>query len=1335
MNIKFLYFQKIKRLKKAIITLWVLLFFTGSIVCQEYYFKHYKVEDGLSHNTVLNSIQDKNGFMWFGTKNGLNRFDGYSFRLFQNNPEDPKSLQGNNIGCLHEYDNAIWVGTNNGLFRYNEKQENFDSVAGTEKKAIIGIENDMSGHLWFIASGEVCKYNPTTKETHIFPSHDFFDASSIVKSSTNEIWATSANKLHQYIKETNSFKTYSLNVKEDSQAPFRINKLFSLDKNTLLIGTSNHGVLVFDLKEKKQTQNVLPKLETSLFVRDFVLNGNEELWIATESGIYIYNLKTHHYINLVKNYNNPYNISDNAVYSLTIDHEGSIWAGTYFGGINYYTPQNSIFKKFLPDLSKNSISGNAVREIHPDNYGNIWIGTEDAGLNKFNTKTGLFTNYTSKSKGGILSHYNTHGLLPIDDKVWIGSFDHGLDVLDINNNKIVNHFNTGGNYNLLDNFIYSFYKTKANNLILVTASAIQQYDAKTNSFFRYEEFPGSTFYTCFLEDNNGVLWAGSSTSGLFYFNPKTKQRGRFHQDNDKPFNISNNNVNGIFQDSNNSIWVTTENGLNLLDSTNTKFKKYSTKDGFPSNTFYSILEENADKLWITTANGLVAFNTKNESKKTYTKINGLLSDQFNYNSSYKAPDGTMYFGSVNGMISFNPKDFLTHVQTHTYKVLITGLQINNQDVIVSNPNSPLKASITFLDKLKLQPHESSFSLDFAALSFSGPETTEYWYKMEGISNSWIPLKNNHKIYFTELPAGNYNFKVKSLTLNGDVSIESPSLQIEVLPVFWKSTLAYFLYTLCCALFIYLAIMYYHKRTVSINTQKIRELSNKKEKEIYQAKIEFFTNISHEIRTPLTLIKGPLDKLLKQINGIAPNIKDNLFIMEKNTSRLLDLVNQLLDFRKTEVENINLTFVETNFTLLIKNTHQRFTEAIKDKNIDFELNLGETDVYAYIDAEAVKKILSNLIGNAIKYSKGKIIATLSIKEESLLLDIQNNGELIPSHLFKKIFSPFFRVSKGNDQTGTGIGLALAHSLTKLHNGSLTFDVKGKQWNTFMLSLPIHQEKEFKLYNSKNINDSSDVLNPDLDNNHNNKVKILVIEDDIDLLNFVAKDLSDIYKVFKATNGIDALKIVESEKIQLIITDVMMPKMNGFEICKAIKSSLETSHIPVIILTSKNALNSKIEGLECGADAYLAKPFSLPFLRIQINNLIENRNNVLSYYISSPLAHLKSIAVTEIDETFINKLDDIISQHLSNTNFSVETLCDIMNMSRSSLYRKIKEMSNLSPNELINISRLKKAAELLNKGNYKIYEVSEMVGYNSQTSFGRNFHKQFNMTPTEYMNSQL
>ncbi|WP_298238546.1 hybrid sensor histidine kinase/response regulator transcription factor [uncultured Algibacter sp.] len=1317
-------------MRKLAIILWFCLLVPSITMGQEYYFKHYKVEDGLSHNTVTSSIQDENGFMWFGTKDGLNRFDGYSFRLFQNDPKKPKSLQGNYIESLHEFDGTIWVGTHNGLSSYNEKNEEFEILEETYTTNIKDIENDNNGNLWYIASGSLNKYNTKTKKNHVYPKEQYFRATAIVRTSDNQIWVSSINQLYQYIEATNSFKIYPLNVTEDVKYPFRIHSLFNLNKDTILLGTHNHGVLSFNLKDT-QIKNMFPNLKSPIYVKDIALNGEHELWIASESGIHIYNLKTHSYTNLIKDYNDPYALSDNAVYTLTFDKEGGIWAGTYFGGINYHTIEYLPFKKFFPNASKNSISGNAVRQICSDKYGNIWIGTEDAGLNKYNPKTGMFTNYKSKSKGGILSHHNIHGVLPVDDKIWIGTFNNGLDILDIKSGQLIGHYDKGESHNLLDNFGFSLYQTRAKKTIVISPSAIQWYNPETKKFSHLNGFPKKNIYTCLLEDNEGVIWVGTNFNGLYYYNPKTNEKRHFKRTNNDTLAISNNNINNIFQDSSNRIWITTENGLNLFDDDKRKLKKYGAKDGFPSNVFYSILEEDTNKLWISTSNGLVAFNTETGNKKIYTKSNGLLTNQFNYNSSYKAPDGTMYFGSVNGLISFNPKNFIK--KDFTPKIFITGLQINKQEVIVNDTNSPLKKSITFLNKLELKPNESSFSLGFASLSFNGSETTEYWYKMKGISDAWIPLKNNHSAHFTELPAGSYSFSVKSLSYNGVWSHESPPLKIEVLPVFWKSNIAYALYSILTLLLVFFTMHYYHKRTESINRQKIKEFSNKKEKEIYQSKIEFFTNISHEIRTPLTLIKIPLDKIIKYANN-NPVIKENLSIMEKNTSRLLDLVNQLLDFRKTEIEGISLTFVETNFTALIKNTHHRFTEAIKDKNIDFKLNFKAKDIYAFVDAEAVKKILSNLIGNAIKYAQNQINVTLSSTDEFLQLKIQNDGELIPEHLHKKIFEPFFRGTEDENLTGTGIGLSLAYTLTELHNGNLTLNIEGEKWNTFLLKLPIHQENEFKLQGQNDINESDFLLNINEDSEENpNKAKILLVEDNIDLLNFVAKDLGELYNIYKATNGSEALKIIEDKNIQLIVSDVMMPVMSGYELCKAIKSTLETSHIPVIFLTAKNTLNAKIEGLELGADAYLEKPFSIPHLIVQIDNLLENRKNVLSHYTSSPLAHLKSIALTETDETFISKLDKVILDNLSNRELNVDTLSEIMNMSRSTLYRKIKEMSNLSPNELINISRLKKAGELLKKEDYKIYEVADMVGFNSQTSFGRNFQKQFNMTPTEYKNN--
>ncbi|MBC6999838.1 response regulator [Cytophaga sp. FL35] len=1312
-------------------TLLPLLLLHASILCgQEFYFEHYKVEDGLSHNTVLSSIQDEKGFLWFGTKSGLNRFDGYNFRLFQKNEDDPKSLRSNYVESLFELNGTIWVGTDNGLLSYNEKLENFDFVEGTENNQIIDMSGDSDGNLWYIAESSLIKYDPNKKESTKFEASENFYASDVINTKDG-LWACSTNTLYKYDKITNKFTRHALDVEASPSSPFGINELFSLDDRTILLGTQNHGVLAFDIISER-LQEIGFLTSGKQYVRDFALRSNDELWVATESGLHIFNLITKKYSNLKKNYDDPYALSDNAVYSLTVDKEGGVWAGTYFGGINYQSKQYSPFKKYFPKSAQNSLNGNAIREITADKYGNLWIGTEDGGLNKYNPKKDSFTNFTSieKQKDGILAHYNVHGLLPIDNKLWIGMFDNGIDIMDINTNKIIKHYGTDMAHGLRSNFVFAINQTRLGEIFFLSTFGVQTFNPTTDKFELFEGFPDNLHYTSFLEDKSGILWAGTTFDGLYSYNPATGEKEAYRYNSSTQNSISNNHINSIFQDSRNNIWVNTENGLNLFLEETKAFKRYGLKDGFPTNVFYATLEDDSGNLWMSTSNGLVEFNAITGNKKIYSKADGLQSDQFNYMAAHKADDGTMYFGSVNGMVSFNPKNFKKN--NYSAPTYITALQIDNQDVFVNQEDSPIEESITSLKKLTLKPSQSSFSLEFAALSFNAPENTEYWYKMDGLNNDWVHLQKDHKVYFTELAPGNYNFFVKSMNSSGVWGMETSGLQIKVLPPFYKSNLAYLLYTLLTLLLIFLSFRTYHQRIKFKNDRKIRQLNSRKEKEIYEAKIEFFTNISHEIRTPLTLIKSPLEKALRRSHEI-PGVKENLAIVKRNTNRLLDLVNQLLDFRKTEIERVDLTFVRTNITKLIQSTYERFSEAIRDKEVDFRLNSEDEDIYASVDSEALKKILSNLYGNAIKYADSKVLVDLKRNESTIELTIKNDGDLIPGHLKEKIFEPFYRVSGSENQTGTGIGLALAQSLTEMHGGSLSLDTSDGSLNSFVLKLPINQEKEFML-RPKAV-EQEDVEEPIADQpaTQSNENTVLLVEDSIELLDFVAKELREDYYVLKATDGEKALKLLHEENIQLIISDVMMPGMNGFTLCKKIKTNLETSHIPVILLTSKSAMSAKMEGLESGADAYIEKPFSVKHLKVHIANLIENRRHVMEHYASSPLAHIRSIASTKTDDTFIKKLDEVIIQNMADPDLNVETLAEIMHMSRSTLYRKIKDISNLSPNELINIARLKKSAELLKTGNYRVFEVAEIVGYNSATSFGRNFQKQFEMSPTEYMNS--
>ncbi|OXA93863.1 hybrid sensor histidine kinase/response regulator transcription factor [Flavobacterium hercynium] len=1316
-------------MRKFFLFLFLLIFSINFIQAQEYYFKHFQVEEGLSNNTVLTSLQDDDGFMWFGTKDGLNRFDGYRFKTYRSNADPIHSLGSNYIQSLHEYKGVIWVGTDKGLYQYNKNTDQFTVLNEAINDRINDINHDKNGNIWFISGNILYKYSTIKKETKTFNPNKYFIVTSISRDVNGQIWASSLNKIYHYSEENLSFENIPITPPSGS-ANFRITVIYALDKNNIAIGTQDDGVLLYNIPTKT-TSSLAFSTKKPVYVRQFKMKDNNELWIASESGVYVYNLKTKANVNLKKNYNDPYAISDNAAYSITIDKEDGIWIGTYFGGINYHQKQYTQFKKYFPQKGQNSISGSAVREIHKDDKGAIWIGTEDAGLNRFDPKKQQFTSFLPNGNKNGVSYYNIHALMPRKDKVWVGTFEHGLDVLDRNSGTVLKHYTANNPASgLRSNFIFSFYETKKKELIVITTIGLYQYNEKNDNFDILKTFPETTHYTTYKEDSDGNCWAGSYRDGLFYYNPKTKKKEVFIYDYKNPNGISNNSINYIFEDSTKNLWFATENGLNLFDKKNRTFKRFTTKNGFPSNVVYSILEDDAKNLWLTTSKGLVKFNPKTKNIKIYTTANGLLSDQFNYASAFKDENGDMYFGNLNGMISFNPKNFTKN--KYTPSNFITNLQINNKDIDANATDSPITQSISHIDELELNNNQKSFNLEFAALNYTAPELTEYWYKLENINNDWVYLERNNKVFFTELAPGDYVFKVKSLNSFGVWSKEV-KLKITILPPFWASSYAYFFYfLLSCGSFYYI-IRYSQHLTEIKNNRKIKHLNDEKEKEIYQAKIDFFTNVAHEIRTPLTLIKGPLEKLLVMEHQL-PEVPQNLSIMKKNTSRLLKLVNELLDFRKSEIGGLKLTFVEANISSMVRNFQLRFTPFIEEREIEFELELGEKDIYAYVDKEAFKKILSNLMNNAIKYSKSKASISLSSDDKKLTLLVKNDGNLIPFHLKDKILEPFFRVEL-DTTSGTGIGLSLAHSLTQLHHGNLQL-VSDAKLNVFELVVPLRQEEEFMFYNEpeneeikqEEIKIKTEVA--EIENIHE-KTQILVVEDNEDLLKFITTELAPFYSILKADNGENALKIIHNENIQLVISDVAMPVMDGITLCKEIKTNLETSHIPVILLTAKNSLKSQMDGLEVGADAYVAKPFSMDYLKVQANNLIENRKQIMNYYASSPLSHIKSIAHNKTDEKFLKKLDEEILKNITDSDLSVESLAEIMNMSRSTLYRKIKDISNLSPNELINIVRLKRAAELLLNENFKMYEIAEKVGYKSQTSFGRNFQKHFSMTPSEYI----
>ncbi len=1296
---------------------------------QSYNFRRYQVENGLSYNSVMCSLQDKKGFLWFGTKDGLNRYDGYVFKIFRNDPDNAGSIGSNFIHSLFEDpDENMWVGTLRGLYKYNPLKETFTLIASSKNKDIRDIKTDKRGNVWFIGGATLYRYIGETNKVITYNQRVHSAITSIAITENDQIWISTTDGFIQKINPANNtIKGFNVFYKSRPALTHWIEKIYDTRKGFLLIGTSNQGVKLFDLKTLSYKDVLITNADrTAIYARDFIEVRNNEYWIATESGIYTYNIKSGKYLNLRNKLNYSYSISDNAIYTLTKDKEGGVWAGTYFGGLNYLPKPYTYFDKFIPQKGNKGLSGYAVREICEDRTGNVWIGTEDAGLNKFNPKTETFEHFLPTGKSTSISHTNIHALLAVNNELWVGTFDQGLDVLDIKTSKVIRRYRAGTAVNALkSNFVESLLKTKAGEILVGTGSGLYRYNKSSNDFALINEVPGNFHYSALLEDNTGTIWAGTLRDGLYFFNLKSGRSGGYKYNEHDKKSLSSDDINSVYQDTKNNIWVATENGLCLLNERDKNFTRYNVKSGFLSNVFYKILEGKGNDLWISTSRGLVHFNPGTNKLKSYTKSNGLLNDQFNYSSAFKDQKGRMYFGSVKGLIRFQPEQFTA--DKFMPPVYITGFQVHNKELSISGRDSPLDRSINFTNEVTLNYNQSTFNIDFAALGFTAPEMTSYSFKMKGLDENWTYIKTNRKVYFTDLFPGTYVFMLKAANSSGVWNDRITELKIVIKPPLWASPVAFIFYGLVVAFMIFYGIRYYHHRIKRQNNQRNELWESKKEKELYQAKINFFTYITHEIRTPLTLINGPLEEIIKKSKD-EPSITENLVIMKKNTNRLIELTNQLLDFRKTEIKGFSLSFVEINVLELLEENCLRYKLATDEKKLKLNFDLPKGPLNVYADPEALNKILSNLVDNAFKYAKSAISIFLVADDHVFTIEVKSDGNLIPPSIHEKIFEPFFRMNSNINQIGTGLGLPLARALAELHEGTLAIRNDDAYWNTFILTLPRHHAQEFIISkDEKLVENDIPLQNSDLD-----RPTILLVEDNVEIRAFIANIIKE-FNVIQVSNGKKALAVLKEKSVHLIISDIMMPELDGLELCKAVKENIEYTHIPMVLLTAKNTLQSKIEGLEVGADAYLEKPFSPDHLLVQISNLLASRDNIKNYFAHSPLLHVKSMAYNKADEAFLEKLNDIIVKNIDKRALDVDYLADSMNMSRPTLYRKTKAISNLSPHELINITRLKQAAVLLAEGNYKILKIASVTGFSSQAQFGRSFIKQFGMTPSEYVAS--
>lgn len=1323
--------------KHSFYRLTCILLFTWYAACLfpndiPYYFKQINTADGLSQNSVLCIMQDRQGFMWFGTKDGVNRYDGVNFKIFSTDNTGGE-IQDCVIEVLFEAsDGRIWAGTNKGVSIYDPEKESFTqfkmhSQDGEIRRAIKSIKEDVKGNIWIADYYRgIYRYEPVSKTLTHIKTRDFqhlYLPTDIFESHNGTIWVgTTGQGLFYYNTELGLFERFeAIASSELNPNSLYINSIEEIG-GELYLGSYYDGLLRLNTETKlllKVQAGEGRKYPTHILAMKRMNVG--ELWIGTESGLYIYNEKQGEFTNIKHSHIDKYSLADNSVHSLYKDKDNGIWVGTYFSGISYLPYQHDLFHKYYPLDNGKTISGKAVRDIREDMDGNIWIGTEDAGLNKLNPKTGKFE-YWGLSKAD--DKYRSIRALEIDnDRLWIGAFTKGLGVMNLKTGKI-KHYGT----DKVPSEIYSILKDRAGNIWFGEHNGAYIYEKETDSFRKVDKI-GNFFMYDIKEDFEGNIWFAAISNGVICYNPYSGKVTRYINNPEDDSSVIT-KVIGIFEDSKNRLWFTSEGwGFCRFNRDTGTFKRYTLADGLPNSVIYYMTEDTNGLLWFGTNKGLVCFDPESDSMKVFTSENGLLSDQFNYKSAITSRDGIIYMGTTSGMISFNPLACKEQAADEVAPVF-TGFQIFNKEVPMGG-DSPLSKSISLTNEIELSHNQNSFSLDFVLLNYNAPANNTCLYKLEGFDNDWLSIRENQKISYSNLSPGSYTLKLKT----DDDALRS--LDIIINPPVWSTTYAYILYVIVAVL---LLIYLYKKaasRIKSKHQQTLSRMRTEKEKESYDAKIAFYTNVAHEIRTPVTLIKGPLEHILK-LNNVDEKTREDLLIMQRNSDHLLALINQLLDFRKTESGQFSLSFVNQDIIPLIKELYERFLPSFRQKGFEIHISIPQESFYVDVDKSAFSRILSNLLSNAAKFAKSYIaieLVTKKAEEDYYLLVVKNDGDIIREEMFEKVFEPFFQISMDNGEnlkSGTGIGLSLARSLAELHGGELFIQKDSHTYNTFMLKLPKTQSSAVLYQEAREHNEYKESNKDSARDKVDNRYNIVIVEDNMEMLSFIQKHLVENYGVYYAMNGKDAMKILDSQHIDLVISDIAMPEMDGFELLKNIKSSVKYSHIPVIFLTAKTNLQSKITGIELGADAYIEKPFSMDFLLAQISNLLSGRKMLRDSFINLPYLHSSTIALTKADEEFMDAINEVIEQNMENVDFNIEQLANAMHTSRSSLLRKVKVISGLTVNEYIRLIRLNRAAQLLEAGKHRVNEICILTGFNSSSYFAKCFQKQFGLLPKDFVN---
>lgn len=1308
-----------------------LLFLSICIFAQEYsdfYFTRVNGENGLSESNVKAILQDSYGFMWFGTKNGLNRYDGTS--ILQFDCDDLEEGTGNhNIGALFEdKERNLWVGTDRGVYIYNPAVDVFKrfKIASSEgitlDNWVAEILSDSLDNIWVLIPDQgLFRYKDGKVHHYSLIDKDNLKNNNpecICINEQGEVWVgTSGIGLFKYNYRDDNFEQYLTDRMGRSLIDKTIISI-CFQKENAILGIHEGDLLKYNTRTDELSE-VSFLGEKKTFLRDVMCFG-DEIWVGSLHGIFIINEKENNVIHLKEDLMRSFSLSDNSIYSIYKDYEGGIWIGTMFGGVNYLPNRILTFAKYVPGSDPYSLNTKRIRGLAEDNNGCIWIGTEDNGVNVLDPRTGKVHQIYDNVPGRLITlsvkHYENH--------IYVGLFKQGMNDISIPGEHL--KYVSDKDLGIEEGSVYSFLKDSKGRTWIGPGWGLYVSQPKERKFHRVEEV-GYNWVFDIMEARDGTIWLATMGNGVWKCDPKNNSYKNYSYKEGVDNSLSSNSVSSIMQDSKGNIWFSTDRGgICRYNEAQDNFTTFSIEDGLPDDVAYNILEDDAGNLWFGTNKGLVKFNPESGDVRVFTNKDGLLGNQFNYQSALKAQDGRFYFGGVDGLIAFDPT--VQEEEKPLPPVYISKFSIYNKEVTVHTPESPLKQCIVHTDEIVLPYDQANISFDVALLSYSTAESNQYYYRMEPLDRDWVRAASNQNISYAKLPPGKYTFRVQA-THGSKSESSTRSLSIIILPPWWQSIIAYIVYTVCIILIVVGTILWYKRRKEKQLEERQKLFEIEKEKELYESKVDFFTEIAHEVRTPLTLINGPLEAI-EEMEIQEPKMKKYISVMVQNTKRLLELTGQLLDFQKIGANKLTMKFESVDITELLAGIVARFEVTFSLNRKELQLKSTEEQVWAAVDKEAITKILSNLLNNALKYASQNVLVELEKGEDSFTIRVTSDGNKIPAEVSQYIFEPFYQVDrKEKPRNGVGIGLSLARSLASLHKGTIYLDTRQEN-NMFVLTIPLNMEG-IKQENNKAI--QKDIVELD---EHTPVTAdmygytLLLVEDNESMLTFILERLQENFTVETAMNGVEALEILRSSHIDLIISDIMMPVMDGYQLCKEVKSDMELSHIPIIFLTAKNDIDSKINGLKYGAEAYVEKPFSFNYLKEQVLSLLDNRRREREAFAKRPFFSVNNMQMNKADEEFMNKVIKVIEDNITDDNFGVERMTDILCMSRSSLLRKIKTLFNLSPLDFIRLIKLKKAAEFIQEGKYRIGDICYMVGINSPSYFSKLFLKQFGMTPKDF-----